>query len=143
MSIDPENPVVKLCAQGMMSADPEEAARLFEQAWSIRRDDYDACIAAHYVALHKTLAEERLVWNRAAIDHARAVNDERVRGFLPSLYLNLGKAYEDLDFVAEARRCYALAERGLADLPPGGYADMVRRGIAEGRARTDAPSAAT
>jgi hypothetical protein len=44
-----------------------------------------------------------------ALARAEAVGDERVRCFYPSLYLNLGQAYEDLGNQAEAQKYYALA----------------------------------
>jgi hypothetical protein len=50
------------------------------QAWEKRKDDYDACVAAHYVARHQ--------WNQESLDRADAVNAESVQGFYPSLYLN-------------------------------------------------------
>ena len=55
MSIDPINPVVLLCAAGMeREGEPEEARRLFQQAWDARRNDYEAAIAAHYLARNDT-----------------------------------------------------------------------------------------
>jgi hypothetical protein len=45
---------------------------------------------------------------------ADAVGDERVRSFYPSLYVNMGAAYEALGDLAEARRYYDMAaELGL------------------------------
>ena len=46
MPIDPNNPVVALCAAGMTcDGGPAEARSLFEEAWNARRDDYDPAIA--------------------------------------------------------------------------------------------------
>jgi len=48
MPIDPNNPVVALCAAGMTcDGGPAEARSLFEEAWNARRDDYDAAIAGY------------------------------------------------------------------------------------------------
>ncbi len=44
-----------------------------------------------------------------ALDHAQAVKDERVAEFYPSLYLCLGKSYEELGDKANAERYYNLA----------------------------------
>ena len=56
MKIDPDNPVVALCAAGMaVEGDSSAALALFEQAMLGRRDDYDACIAAHFVARHQAI----------------------------------------------------------------------------------------
>jgi len=57
------------------------------------------------------------------------------RHFIPSLYLNMGKAHEDLGNREEARKFYWMAEVKVASLPEGKYGDMVRRGVAEGLRR--------
>jgi hypothetical protein len=57
--MDPNNPVVRLCAAGMAAEGegrPADAKALFEQAWAESRDDFEACIAAHYVARHQATA---------------------------------------------------------------------------------------
>jgi hypothetical protein len=43
------------------------------------------------------------------LNHANAVTDERVKEFYPSLYLNMGQAYENLGNPVEAQRYYKLA----------------------------------
>ena len=73
------------------------------------RDDYDACIAAHYVARFQETPEETLRWNQIALDHANAVHDEKVKDFYPSLYLNLGQSYEALGNQFLAQKYYQLA----------------------------------
>ena len=87
----------------------EVARRLYQQAWEARMDDYDACIAAHYMARFQGSVEESLHWNQLALNHANAVNDERVMDFYPSLYLNLGRSYELVGNQGEAQRYYGLA----------------------------------
>src|SRR4051812_25676125 len=88
--IDANNPVVALCAAGMaIEGDADAARRLFEQAWDARTDDYDASIAAHFIARHQPNEDDRLHWNRLAVEHAERVGDERVRSLMASLYLNL------------------------------------------------------
>ncbi len=45
--IDPDNPVVKLCAEGMQAEAKQhfdEAKRLFERAWEASKDDYEAVL---------------------------------------------------------------------------------------------------
>lgn len=142
-TVDPENPVVKLCAQGMeaeLAGRPVEARDLFLRAWDARRDDYDASIAAHFVARHQPTPQETLRWNQEALARADAAGGDPVRGFYPSLYLNLGHSHEQLGDVDEARRCYDLAAASATDLPPGPYGDIVRDGIARGLARVAAES---
>jgi len=50
-----------------------------------------------------------LCWNQLALKHANAVNDEKVRDFYPSLYLNLGRSYELVGNQDEAQKYYDLA----------------------------------
>lgn len=137
--MDPNNPVIKLCSQGMQAeaeGRPHDARNLFMQAWEASTDDYDACVAAHFVARHQPTPEEMLRWNQEALKRADAVADDRVREFYPSLYLNMGYAYETLDNQEEAKRYYALAAEKADELPDGRYGEIVRSGIAEGHRRT-------
>ena len=130
---------MKLCAAGM-AAEGEgrgaEAKALFEQAWAASRDDYEACIAAHYVARHQPTPEAAFEWNERALRRAEAVGDERVRGFLPSLHLNYAHSLEQLGRTSEACAYYDRAAAGLDGLPPGGYANLVRTGVTAGQQRT-------
>jgi tetratricopeptide (TPR) repeat protein len=130
MTIDSTNAVVALCAAGMaIEGDVPAARRLFEQAWEVRRDDYDASIAAHYLARHQTTVEDRLAWNIRAARHAEVVADDRARELKASLYLNLADAYLAVGDSAEARSAIARAAESLDDLPVDGYRDFVKRGI--------------
>ena len=73
-NIDQVNPVVSLCAEGIAAeGTPAEARRLFELAWAARRDDYDAAVAAHFLARHQPTPEETLRWNTLAVQHAEAI----------------------------------------------------------------------
>ena len=139
MPIDPNNPVVHLCAEGIqaeMAGRREDAAALYQRAWDSRTDEFEACIAAHYLARLQSDPANILHWNQLSLEHAGAVKDDRVAEFYPSLYLNLGKAHEDLGHRAEARRFYELAAEKVEALPEGKYADIVKQGIANGIART-------
>src|SRR5688572_5017024 len=92
--MDPTNPVVALCAAGMeCDGTPDEARRLFEQAWEARRDDYDASVAAHFLARHQPTPEDALHWNALAVHHAEALRDGRGKDLFASLYLNLADSY--------------------------------------------------
>jgi hypothetical protein len=136
MEIDPTNPVVALCAAGMATEGNGDAARhLFEQAWDARRDDYDASIAAHFLARQQASVGERLHWNMLAAEHAELVADGRARGFKASLYLNLGDAFLAAGQPDEARAAVDKAAAGLADISESGYRSFVERGIAGLRAR--------
>ena len=138
MDIDSANPVVQLCSEGIraeMAGEVEKAVRCYIQAWEARRDDYDACVAAHYMARLQHTPAEVLRWNEQALNSAKAVNDERVRSFYPSLYLNLGKAHEDLGEPDAARQYYDLAARHSTALQDDSYGNLVREGIEGGLKR--------
>jgi tetratricopeptide (TPR) repeat protein len=110
--VDLNNPVVQLCIAGTQAefaGRREDAVKLYGQAWEAAQDDYEACIAAHYVARFQDSPQETLRWNREALNRAEAVEFERVKDFYPSLYLNLGQSYELLGDPTEAKRYYDLA----------------------------------
>jgi tetratricopeptide (TPR) repeat protein len=138
--MDPNNPVVKLCLEGLEAEAKgkfEDARGLFEQAWSVCEDDYDACMAAHFLARHQDNPKAAFDWNQEALNRANAVGDARVQSFYSSLHLNLGHSYETLGALAEARRHYQMAADRLGAVPEGPYKDMLQNGIARGRKRTD------
>ncbi|MEP6991442.1 MAG: hypothetical protein ABJA80_10975 [bacterium] len=131
MNIDPSNPVVALCAAGMtVDGDVAAAQRLFEQAWAARQDDYDASIAAHFMARHQPTPEARAHWNRLAVEHAESVANGRTQAFKASLYLNLADSYFALGDHAAAVTTLDLAHPHVSALPDDGYRAFVERGIA-------------
>ncbi len=128
---DLDNPVMQLCVAGMqVDGDAAQALALFEQAWALRRDDFEASVAAHFVARHQTTARATLEWNERALHHADAITDERVASLLPSLCLNLADSYR---LNAQLDRAEQLALRGLSALDQlpsdDGYAQFVRNGL--------------
>ncbi len=137
--MNPENPIVQLCIAGM-AAEAEgrsaDAKALFEQAWDKSEDDFEACIAAHYVARHQATPAATLEWNERALRYAEAAGDDLARDFFPSLYLNYAHSLEQLGRTYEACRHYGLAAGRLNDLPPSGYAQFVRGGVTAGQRRT-------
>jgi tetratricopeptide (TPR) repeat protein len=121
--MDPENPVVKLCVDGMRAEGEErmdDARALFQQAWDASADDFEACIAAHYLARHQSTESDALRWNQEALRRADAVGDERVRSFYPSLLLNVAHSYEAVGDPAAALAHYraALARMDDPEAPP-------------------------
>jgi hypothetical protein len=106
------NPVIKLCIEGTQAefqGQIYKARSLYQKAWEAAQDDYDACVAAHYVARHQDSHSERLYWNQIALDKANAVTDNSVQEFYPSLFLNMGHSYELLGNLEQAKRYYDLA----------------------------------
>ena len=137
--IDPTNPVVALCAEGMAAeGTPSEARRLFERAWAARRDDFDAAVAAHFLARHQPTPTETLHWNALAVRHAEAVADGRTAGLLASLYLNLGDAQANVGDAGAAAASARRAAAHLAAVPPGGYREFVTLGVGRLTARVTA-----
>ena len=119
--MDPDNPVVRLCTQGMQAESQgraDEARDLFLQAWKVAQDDYEACIAAHYLARHQPTPEETLHWNQECLDRADRVGDERVRGFYASLHGNMGRSHLELGQVDQAREHFLQAARRSTTFPP-------------------------
>lgn len=120
---------------------PDDARALFQQAWDARSSDYEGCVAAHYLARQQTDDEAALRWNLVALRLAAAAeqddNDE-VRGFYPSLHLNMASSYQLLgDHTASLAHLTEAVER-IDVLPDNPYKDMVRNGINNVRDRLDA-----
>jgi tetratricopeptide (TPR) repeat protein len=138
MQFDPNNKVVKLCAQGMTlegQGKPEEAHNLFQQAWNESTNDFERFTSAHYVARHQNHVSRKLEWDLVALNLALKINDPSVEEVLPSLYLNIAKCYEDLNDFKNAKINYRLALSFTNSLPDDGYGSMVKKGIAEGLKR--------
>lgn len=130
--MDPNNHVVKLCAEGMQAeADGrlDEAKALYDQAWADHDTDLEACIAAHYVARHQQDLEDELRWNKVALERADNVDGDLVGGFYASLHLNMGHSYEKRGDVEAARDHLRQARDHLGAVPDGSYKEIVRRGI--------------
>lgn len=130
--MDPNNVIVKLCADGMQAETNgrlDEAKKLYEQAWAKHNTDYEACIAAHYLARRQSSAEDEFKWNKVALERAGSVDSDLVDGFWASLYLNLGHSYEKLGDWSAARENLRVAQRHLEDVSEGRYKEIVRQGI--------------
>lgn len=112
--MDQDNPVIKLCIAGTQAefdGNMEAACELYQQAWETATDDYEACIAAHYVARCQESPEETFRWNREALERANVANNDSIKEFYPSLYLNMGRSYEQLGNQVEAETYFKLAAK--------------------------------
>src|SRR5689334_18704441 len=112
MEFSPSNNVVKLCIQGMGMEEqgkPEEANRLFLQAWNESTNDFEKFTAAYYVARHQKNVADKLKWFETALQFALKINDDTVKSAFPSLYSNIAKCYEDLNDSDNAEKNYELA----------------------------------
>ena len=138
MQFDPENKIVKLCAKGMELEihQPEEAEKLFLQAWNTATNDFEKLTAAHYVARHQPSIEQKLNWDKTALEFALKLNEDSMLATYPSLYLNIARCYEDLKDIDQAHQHYQSALSYAANLPDDGYGRMIRSGIKNGLNRT-------
>ena len=132
LEMDPNNPVIRFCVQGMECEARgmfEDASQLFLNAWNQSTSDFERCIAAHYVARHQKDPLNTLTWNEVSLDYAKAIGDDGVLEFYPSLYLNLGRACEDLGKCDDARRFYEMSASVMDTLPDGRYSRVVREAV--------------
>ena len=135
MQFNPNNNVVKLCAQGMSlegEGKPEEAYKMFQQAWNEATNDFEKFTSAHYVARHQKSVADKLRWDETALNLALKIEDENMKANYPSLYLNVAKCYEDLKDFNSARNNYQLALLFTNLLPDDGYGKMIKSGIING-----------
>ena len=119
MEFNPNNNVVKLCIQGMDMEDkskPEEASKLFLQAWNEAINDFEKFTAGYYAARHQKNVSDKLKWLETVLELGLKINDDTVKSAFPSLYLNIAKCYEDLGDADNAKKNYELAN-SLKDKP--------------------------
>jgi hypothetical protein len=131
MNVDPNDPIVKLCAQGIqeeMSGNIIAATELYNKAWQLKTTDCQACIVAHYMARVQTSNEDALHWNLLALQHADKTG-ENIEAFYPSLYLNVGKSYEDIGNTAEARKHYELGKEKVNLLPDDPLGNLTKEAL--------------
>lgn len=112
MEFNPNNNVIKLCVQGIDlegKGKPEEASKLFLQAWNEATNDFEKFIAAHCVALHQKNVCNKLNWLETALQLALIINDDSVKGAFSYLYVNIAKCYEELNDLDNAKKNYELS----------------------------------
>lgn len=112
MEFNPNNNIVKLCLQAMGLEEqdkPEEAGKLFLQAWDEATNDFEKFIAAHYVARHQKNVSDKLKWLETDLQFALKINNDTVKSAIPALYLNMAQCYEELNDADQATRNYELA----------------------------------
>jgi len=141
MQFEPDNKIVKLCAQGMElegEGKHEEASKVFLQAWEQATGDKEKFTAAHFVARHQQSIADKLTWDEIALDLALKIKDDSVKGAYPSLYLNIAKGYEDLKEFEKATKNYEIALAHTHFLQEDGYGKMIAGGIENGLRRIEA-----
>ena len=135
MQFDTNNTIVNLCARGMKlegEGKKEEALKTFKQAWDEAKTDFEKFTAAHYVARHQKSVTDKLKWDETALSFALKIDDENMKGVYPSLYLNIGKCYEDLTDFDKAKKNYEIALSFTNYLADDGYGTMIKGGIKNG-----------
>lgn len=135
MKFDQENKVIQLCAKGMELEGQGrliEAGNLFDEAWNKASTDFEKLTAAHYVARHQKSITDKLKWDQIALKHALEIGDETIKATLPSLFLNVGKCYEDLNEPENAKTNYEFALSFATYLSEDGYGRMIKAGIKKG-----------
>lgn len=121
--------------------DREEARNRFGALWAEIGEHGDAlhrCTLAHYMADTQDDPEDELLWDLRALSAADGLDDRRVdqhhaglavRGFYPSLHLNLAADYLKLERRDAARSHLARARSASDALADDGYGDGVRAAI--------------
>lgn len=118
MEFDPRNNVIALCVQGMGMEDkgkPEEASRLFLQAWNEATNDFEKFTAAYYVARHQETVRDKLQWLETSLRFALKINDVTVKAAFPVLYSSIAKCYEEANDFDNAKANYELADSFKGD----------------------------
>ncbi len=109
MLFDPENSIVQLCAEGITSRDLSHRQTLIEKAWKEATNDTEKCLSAHYMGRILADVNERLKWDILALDFALKIPENTIATFLPSLYLNIGKNYDEMGLRIKASEYYQQA----------------------------------
>lgn len=92
-------------------------------------DPLHRCVIAHHLARLQTAAEEALRWDQralAAVFGPGVPLDEGLRGFLPSLYLNLADSHRRVGDFDGARMQSAIARGHLDILANDAYGALIR-----------------
>ncbi|MEV5837058.1 hypothetical protein [Nocardia sp. NPDC052112] len=122
---------------------PELAREALLGIWAAlgpQGDPLHRCTLAHYLADLYDDAAQSLCWDIRSLDAADSLTDERlhrhdanldVRGFYPSLHLNLADNYRRLGSFDAAQREIEAAQGCVDALGNGGYGAMIRTAIAE------------
>ena len=135
MQFDPDNNIIQLCVKGMdMEAahKPDEAKRLFIQAWNEASNNFEKFTAAHYVARQQHSVQDKLMWDQKALEYALKIENDNMAANYSSLYLNIAKCYEDLNDTANAQKNYNTALSYTDHLPDNSYGQMIKSGIEKG-----------
>lgn len=119
MEFNPNNPIIKQCVIGISleeKGQPEEAAKLFLQAWSEANHDFEKFISAFFVAKHQASLSDQIAWYETALQYALNLHDISVISTLPALYSNLANGYEALNDSDKAKAYRELAVSSVGSI---------------------------
>lgn len=131
------NDAVILGRQGDTAAARTALVALWDSV-GVTGDPLHRCTIGHYLADLYDHAADSLTWDLRALDAADSLTDERtrqqesslsVRGFYPSLHLNLADNYRRLGAFDTARAHLDAARQRLDALDDNAYGQGVRDGI--------------
>lgn len=134
------------------AGDREEARNRLGELWEELGEDGDAlhrCTLAHYLADAQDDPADELAWDLRALAAADTLRHgprdagpaQAVRGFYPSLHLNLAADYARLRRTEAARAHLARARAATDSLADDGYGNGVRAAIARLERRLSAEPA--
>ena len=119
MEFSPSNKIVQFCIQGMAMEDqgkPDEASKLFHQAWNKASNDFEKYLAAYYIARHQEDVRDKLKWLEMSLALAIKVNSVAATSAFPNLYSSIAKCYDELGDPENAKKSRILAGES-ADRP--------------------------
>lgn len=123
------------------AGDRDEAIRLLTVALDAVTKDGDhflACYLTHDLGHAEQDPQAQLHWHQAALDHADAVGDERVKGFYGSLHVNLGATYLRLGDRTRALEHCEKGEQAIPNLADNAYGQRIRGSLTRLREQLDA-----
>lgn len=130
---------IEMGRDGNPAAARDELIRIWETLGPLG-DPLARCTLAHFLADLYDDAALALTWDIRAIDAADALTDQRlaeyhpglhVRGFYPSLHLNLADNYRRLGSFDTATRHLTAVRASLHTLEPGEYDTVIRTALDE------------
>lgn len=95
---------------------PDEAGKLFLQAWNESTNHFERYIAAYCVALSQQTVPDKLKWLETSMQFAMKVDSVAATSAFPNLYTNIAKCYDELGDPDNAKKNYELATAS-ADRP--------------------------
>lgn len=123
------------------AGDLDGAGQRFTEIWqeiTPNGDPFHRCVLAHYMADLQQDPQDELAWDLRALEAAASVTDDRakqhdaslaIRGFYPSLHLNLAADFHKLGDTTQARTHLTQAQEHLNALNDDAYGHGIRSAI--------------